>query len=252
MPIKIGKATSFYPSPEKGLAQPLHNYFNELLDELTWFLLSDKTCLQSFISRFSFIIPNQALFAYLNVHDIYSNLSNVQPYLPNGFLRLRSLSALSLCKQLCFMKNIYQYGKQSDCIFSISSSPIINECLHECKETFAYKAFTVNYHPDGSITGHSKIWQRPESHNDHEELYIWQYDTRHRLSLLCLHRTHTEIQQTERLCEQAEGLTDYVTTIIHMKVQESDSQIGGLQKTCFSHRGTINTTYISQFGNKKM
>lgn len=41
--------------------------------------------------------------------------------------------------------------------FAILSGPNINECLHASEDTFAYKAFTVNYYPDGSITDHSKI-----------------------------------------------------------------------------------------------
>lgn len=105
-----------------------------------------------------------------------------------------------------------------------------SECLDASAETSAYKAFTVNYQADGSITGRSKIWLQPESRRD---LYI------------CSGIGTSQTGQT--------GIAWWptmFTTTRDQKIRSLTCESKGPQKTSvWSRRGTTNHEPNTFFGN---
>lgn len=136
---------------------------------------------------------------------------------------------------------------------SYDSSLSENECLHASVEDSAYKAFTVNYWPDGSITGHSKnltaAWVTP---CPRRPLFLTEWYKAPTITVLsALDPRRTPANRT--LCEQAEirRLQTMFTTTLHVKVQESHPQIRGLQKNLCIVTERHNKLLLTVFRNNR-
>lgn len=71
------------------------------------------------------------------------------------------------------------------------------------------------------------------SHSVREDLYIWEYDTKHRLSLFCLHWTHAELVSRQKVRQTSHN---YWRCLRQWSVWKSDQQTSGPQKTRASGR----------------